>query len=215
MTQYTEHDGKRNRNYCLCKCSCGEERVVRYDSLIKEEVRSCGHLQKESVSKKNKYVFKENYIVGISNNTKSEFFIDYIDFDKIKDIGWSENKEGYLIGKRNKKTIKIHKLIMENDAIVDHKNRNKLDNRRENLRYSTIKENSRNRSLSKNNLTGVTGVFIRKNKFQSYIYNNKKKIELGVYETFREAVIARLEAEKKYFGEFAPQQDLFKEYDIT
>lgn len=37
---------------------------------------------------------------------------------------------------------------------------------------------------------------------------------LGRYSTEEEALIVRLKAEKKYFGEFAPQRDLFEQYDI-
>ena len=43
---------------------------------------------------------------------------------------------------------------------------------------------------------------------------NRKNISLGSYETFEEAVKARLEGEKKYFGEFAPQRHLFAQYGI-
>lgn len=45
-----------------------------------------------------------------------------------------------------KKTIRLHRLIMNapQGLVVDHRNGNKLDNRRINLRICTISENSRN-----------------------------------------------------------------------
>ena len=43
---------------------------------------------------------------------------------------------------------------------------------------------------------------------------NRKEILLGTYENFDDAVRARLEGEKKYFGEFAPQKHLFAQYGI-
>lgn len=43
---------------------------------------------------------------------------------------------------------------------------------------------------------------------------NGKKTNLGRYNNFEDAIIARLKAEKKYFGEFSPQKHLFKEYGI-
>jgi hypothetical protein len=38
--------------------------------------------------------------------------------------------------------------------------------------------------------------------------------DLGVFETFEEAVITRLKAEKEYYGDFAPQKHLFAQYGI-
>ena len=43
---------------------------------------------------------------------------------------------------------------------------------------------------------------------------NGKNIHLGVFEDKEDAIKERLNAEVKYFGEFAPQTHLFKEYGI-
>ena len=43
---------------------------------------------------------------------------------------------------------------------------------------------------------------------------NKRNINLGSYQNKKDAIRARLVAEKQYFGEFAPQRHLFKEYGI-
>lgn len=82
-----------------------------------------------------------------------------------------------------------------------------MDNRKVNLRLCSPKENSRNLSLAKNNKTGVTGV--RKTKYGKWnarITVDRKEIYLGNYDTLEEAAKARKEAEKKYFGEFAPNR---------
>ena len=44
---------------------------------------------------------------------------------------------------------------------------------------------------------------------------NKKDIYLGRYSNKEDAIKARLEAEIKYFGEFAPQRHLFEQYGIN
>lgn len=64
------------------------------------------------------------------------------------------------------------------------------------------------------NTSGVIGVcFCKKtNKWLSYIMVNREKINLGVHDDKENAIIARLQAEKKYFGECALQKNLFKQY---
>ena len=55
---------------------------------------------------------------------------------------------------------RLHRKLMNNPEglVVDHINRKSFDNRRENLRIVTQKQNLRNRSIGKNNKTGHTGV---------------------------------------------------------
>lgn len=44
---------------------------------------------------------------------------------------------------------------------------------------------------------------------------NRKTIYLGVFNNKEDAIKARLQAENKYFGEFAPQRRLFSQYGIS
>ena len=46
------------------------------------------------------------------------------------------------------------------------------------------------------------------------IFNIDKGEFLGYYKELEDAIVARLRAEKEYFGEFAPQRDLFEKYGI-
>ena len=93
------------------------------------------------------------------------------------------------------------------------------DNRKCNLRVTNFTGNNRNQSISKCNTSGIIGVskyYKTKNgvKWRAYItINNKHKEILSSY-NFNECVVARLKAEKEYFGEFAPQRDLFEKYGI-
>ena len=56
-------------------------------------------------------------------------------------------------------------------------------------------------SLCKNNTSGVTGVYWEKstNKWNARIEFQKRKINLGYFSSFEDAVNARKEAEEKYF----------------
>ena len=85
--------------------------------------------------------------------------------------------------------------------IVDHKNRKRNENWIDNLRLATEKENSRNRNKGINNRTGTVGVYPYGKKFEVRIEDKR----IGVFDTFREASIARKKAEKKHYGEFSPE----------
>lgn len=70
---------------------------------------------------------------------------DYVYLSRFK---WTY-KEGYAVGRIGKKEMRMHRLIMREDDpeyVIDHINRDRLDNRRSNLRRFTIKENANNRS---------------------------------------------------------------------
>ena len=62
-----------------------------------------------------------------------------------------------------------------------------------------------NTRLKSNNTSGVTGVNWDKryNKWEARIKKDYKQIHLGYFNDFEDAVKARKDAEKKYFGEFA------------
>ena len=102
------------------------------------------------------------------------------------------------------------------DEIIDHIDRNKLNNRKNNLRVTNDYGNARNTSLAKNNTSGIIGVsFVSdRNKWVAQITVNYQNISLGRYINKEDAIVARLKAEKEYFGEFAPQRHLFEKYGI-
>jgi hypothetical protein len=112
----------------------------------------------------------------------------------------------YEIYKPQLKRISLHRFITNCPAgmQVDHINLNTLDNRRENLRICTHKENSRNYPKPKNNTSGYKGVcwFKYKKRWKATIHVNKKTIHLGFFDTPEEAYKAYCEASKKYHGEF-------------
>jgi len=75
--------------------------------------------------------------------------------------------ELYKNGKR--KYFSIHRLLgihyipnPNNLPEVDHKNQERNDNRIENLRWATHSQNQRNCKIRKNNKTGFTGIYKKK-----------------------------------------------------
>jgi len=93
-------------------------------------------------------------------------------------------------------------LIMEKrwPKYIDHINGEGTDNRWENLREATCQENNRNKRLQDNNTSGATGVIFNKkaSKWMVSIKVDSKRIHLGYYEDFNDAVSRRKSAEVEY-----------------
>ena len=66
------------------------------------------------------------------------------------------------------------------------------------------------------NKSGVIGVYFSKehNKWRAQIKINGKNVMVYYGSSKEDAIKARLEAEAKYYREFAPQRHLFEQYGI-
>ena len=110
-------------------------------------------------------------------------------------------KRGELAGKRYLSHRVIYKLVTgEEPEFVDHIDRNKLNNKIENLRSVCHQENMKNQKMAENNTSGVTGVYKneRYGTWFSSIRNNGKTIYLGVFKNMNDAILAREVAEEEY-----------------
>ena len=122
------------------------------------------------------------------------------------DIAGSLTKDGYMKIKINGIHHQSHRLAWlitqgefpENQ--IDHINHIRNDNRITNLREVTQSENLRNAALSKNNTSGVCGVYWNKenSKWRSNIRVNKKLTSLGYFTYFIMACAIRKSAELEY-----------------
>lgn len=201
-------NNSRRQSQWLCKCDCGNEVIIVGSSLVNERTKSCGCLRIEKFIEHNKkyntYDLTNEYGVGYTSNTNKPFYFDLEDYDLIKDYCWRENDKGYILTYIDGKQIRMHKLFIESD-FVDHINHNLSDNRKCNLRPTTNSQNQMNAKLRINNTSGVTGVHwsTKRKKWFATITINQKRIQLGGFIKFDDAVKARKEAEEKYFGEFS------------
>ena len=88
---------------------------------------------------------------------------------------------------------------------IDHINCVRSDNRPENLRESTRRQNSNNRLTSRNNTSGHKGICWDKQtgKWRARIYTSAGIINLGRHEDLELAAFIYQCAAEKYHGEFA------------
>lgn len=199
----------------LCKCSCGTEDEIIIYNLIYHNNQKChkcaskengikgANIKSENAKSNLNYIEHEDYYELIINNNSILF--DKIDYEWIKKYTWRINNRYVCTGHSGENFLKMHNKIMENiigqsldeEIFVDHINRNKLDNRRNNLNISNKYGNNQNRGLFKNNKSGVKGVCFIKfmNKWNANIGHEGKSINLGYFDDFNEAVKIRLKAE--------------------
>jgi len=141
--------------------------------------------------------------------------VDEDDFERLNQFKWYANYiNRYLYARRNIRIngkwascISMHREIMNPPAgmVVDHINHNTLDNRKENLRICTIKQNCQNRrsrTKTKTNFKGVT-FSDEKGKFRSRINYNGKRVHLGYFDCKVEAARTYNQAATKFYGEYA------------
>lgn len=97
--------------------------------------------------------------------------------------------------------LAMHKV--EIPEVVDHINGDGLDNRLENLRAATQRQNTKNNSGWRDKAIRP-GVFERKNgRFTANIRIDGKQTSLGFFDTLKDAEKAREIAEKKFYGVFS------------
>lgn len=141
--------------------------------------------------------------------------LDQEDFERLKSFTWYVNRShgkpyfqrSVILSDGRRTTRQLHKDILDAPGkIVDHKDRDTLNNRRSNLRYTTYFGNTQNRTKP---ITGVTSKFLgvswktRNKKWCAQIGAHGKKIHLGLFVNEVEAARAFDAAAKTHFGEFA------------
>lgn len=145
--------------------------------------------------------------------------VDKEDYDNVTQYSWCKSTEGYANGSINKVQIRMHHFIFgkaPKGQVVDHINGNKIDNRRENLRFATKSLNGHNISKQAGTSSQYKGVYRnkQKNKWTCNLRIEGKQYCLGAFDE-------EIEAAKKYdtfvllhFGKDARTNNLVKYEDI-
>jgi len=150
--------------------------------------------------------------------TRGQFaIVDDEDFQELNKYKWfaikNRNGDFYAVRKKKtekgQKTIRMHRIIMNAPKylLVDHRDHNTLDNRKNNLRICTNSENSMNQKIRNGCSSKYKGVcwFKPYKNWMGYITVNGKTIFLGYFEDEDKAARAYNVASRKYHGEHGLQ----------
>lgn len=138
-------------------------------------------------------------------------FVDDADFEKVSAFKWCLSSHGYVVRRvpgsgKNGRIEYLHRFLMPGVNEVDHRNGDRRDNQRHNLRSSTHVQNTRGFRKKR---TGTSSKFrgLSWDKahgfWEASIRINKKKVSLGYFSEEMDAARAYDAAARKHYGEFA------------
>lgn len=189
MTRSCSIDGCDKKYYGKGYCAKHYQRVRDSGSALTEREMMAKELQKNCIP-----LTRGKYAI-----------VDEEDFEKMNQWKWHCTYFGYAARRegKNGKMIFMHSEICGFEA-PDHINRNKLDNRKSNLRQASESQNKMNIGKRASNTSGYIGVSFQKrsNLWHAYIGCDKKRFHIGYFKTAIEAARARDLLAKKVHGSF-------------
>lgn len=132
--------------------------------------------------------------------------IDAEDLHLLNGRKWRIDTKGYVACFDDKVYLLLHRLVNKTpDGFdTDHRDGVRTNNVKRNLRTLTRSQNTKNRSMSKSNTSGYTGVKwnTRSKKWLVYITVDYRAIYLGGYLDKEKASLVYQQAAAKHFGTF-------------
>lgn len=214
---------KKKSSRWLAKCDCGNE-VQGNGNYIKNRTE-CEKCSRGVVYKDIKELEDGSVSITVPSKKYGDCYIivDKEDLEKTVSFWWNIVKpkkvfyaQAWCRFKDNgqRKGGKLHQLIMGfPKGIIDHKNRNGLDNRKSNLRMATPSQSGANTSLNIDSRTGFKGVSYIPHK-NLYCVQLRKDGKLVTWKRFKNILLAANHYNilaKQYFGEFASLNEFTEE----
>ena len=173
----------------------------RYQTLLE---KVCKQAEQEDEKIWNYYEFHDDecwiYYYQQKDNTEQIIKIDKEDWEKVKNYYWQLNCNGYPQTRTNGQKIFLHRLIMNTDELIDHKDHNPLNNCKSNLKIcETVSDNNVNQKLSTKNTSGITGVSFLRGRWRARIqYKGKEYTQW--FANKEDAIECRKKWEKEFKG---------------
>lgn len=181
----------------LCQCDCGNKKIIRTSHLVNGDIKSCGcsSIKLQMQSK------------GCTGASYTRLYKIWISMRKRCLNPKHENyfKKGISVCQEWSSSFdNFYKWSMENgysDNLTIDRINNNGNYEPNNCRWTDMTTQNRNKDIQKNNKTGCSGVYLYKkpSTYRATIGVNGKKISLGLFNTLKEAIDARKNAERMYW----------------
>lgn len=136
-------------------------------------------------------------------NTNERAKLSVVSVPWVQGKDWFRSRFGYPVTRMGEVFVPMHSLVLEakEGFVIDHINRDPMDNRLENLRWATSSQNAANRGPRSK--SGFKGVVLKGAKYEASIKSWKRNVYLGRYDTAEEAARAYDYYALLMYGEFA------------
>jgi hypothetical protein len=155
---------------------------------------------------------------GMKGQETGKLIIDTVNLERVSKEKWcvkmnKGNVAAAMVSSGQHKNMKMHHFLFGKPPAgfeYDHKNRNPLDNREENVRVVTAEQNQWNRGLTKANSSGFKGVRQHENGkgWTSIIWHTSKPINIGYYPSQEEAIVAYNLMASELRGDFGWENEI-------
>jgi len=167
----------------LVKCSCGFYKKI-WNKALNKRIKEGGKCN----CSKNEIIKHKDYAEIILTDGQTRVKVDLEDLDRLRVLRWVLSSKGYAVTYLNNSQVAMHRYVLgltDKSIIVDHANRDRLDNRKFNLRECTYRDNNRNRPSNKNSSSQYKGVSYYKklNKWVAQCDMNGKHKCIGYFDT--------------------------------
>lgn len=135
-----------------------------------------------------------------------QFKVSPVDRMMIVRDAWYVDINGYIIHAETRQRLNrmiAQKMGLSIDTDIDHRDTDRRNNRRDNLRKATRSQNQGNTNMHVDNLTGYKGVTRNHARYMATITIQGKYHYLGTFDTPEQAHAAYIKAANLHFGEFA------------
>lgn len=196
------HSSKNNGAVWKCLCDCGKRTLCFSSQVSRGHVKSCGCLQREKTSelathrKTSTVIYRRWAAMKSRCNTPSATNYNIYGGRGITYCPEWETFENFYndMGEGFSDELELDRINVNGDYC------------KENCRWTTHEENNYNKTRQLNNTSGKSGVSFnsKRKQWRSYINKDKKRIELGYFDNYKDAVEVRVLEELELYGYTRP-----------
>lgn len=200
VVQALDYVDKSGNKYWRTQCDCGNTQATYGGHLTQGRSRSCGCARKLP---RGVPPAAPNGAAWISLGRGKFALIDEADRAPLSKFTWHCDSEGYAQGTVAGVHVRMHNFLLGRG--VDHRDGNRLNNQRSNLRRATSMQQNQNRPVRRGTRSGFKGVgfYAPGGTWRARIGVAGKTIWCRYFKTPEEAARAYDDAARQHFGEFA------------